>query len=431
MKRIYLSIIFLLFLIPNAFAQEDEVKPQDLPKLNPIPPTYEEEVGQGRVQSAVNQFVRYHKYHFGFLRFRPHLSMHAGLSANSAFGNFEDENHKDEDFFIRVSPGISAGLKFGQRAYLRIIEDVNLVYFFKNEDRRDILPWTRGEFVTGTSDVLFTFQGGYLKTDEPLDEETSEVDEPVVHVNKYLGVNVEYSASSRIEMHHRFRVHSTTFEQPENTTLQLVDRRTYTLGTGAGYHWLTNVWLNADATFSISDAVQTDVTRNSWSVTFGPELRKIRFTAHARVGYGSGQSGEDSRRHNFLMDGESTFLLGKNFRLGFNANRRYNFSNLEDQTVIVTTQGGVRFGKPLWKWFDISGNYNLGEHDHGDQPVSGTTVTHDTFQNGRLSLGIHTIRYITIRPGIGYINRDTNIPDLDKERFGWFVSFGIGYSLDF
>ncbi len=417
MKIRVCCIILLLFFALPAFGQYEE----DLET---------EGATRNRIEGAMNSFIQSHKYKIGIFRLQPKLSFHAGFDSNAAFGNFND-NEEDADFFFTVVPGLSGGVKLGSRAFVRAIEDVYFIYYLKREDRRDIFNTTLAEFVTGTPGILLRLNGGYLRRQDAVNEE---LDEPVDHTTTHMGAGVDYSATSRIEMHHNIRVQTNTFETTEdvsNSGLTLNERRTITFGTGTRYQLKRTLYLTGNFGISRSESLKSEDISNSWHLLGGVELQQPRVNARFALGFGESDSGNDSNRQNVLLDGSATALVGRKLTVGGFANRRYEFSFLDADATRVTTQGGARFSSPLATRLTLGGQYTVGKNDYGDSLINGQIVQKDNFQRGNVGIAIRTFKWVSVRPGIAYIKRDTDITDLNKEKFGFVVTVGLGYSIGF
>jgi hypothetical protein len=394
---------------------------------------YENELGwreEDRIGRAVESFVQRHKYRFGIFRFQPRLSLRAGFDGNATFGN-ETENRRENDFFVAAIPGISGGLKFGTHAYFRILEDLNLVYYFRNENRRDIYPLSLAEFVTGTSKILLTFDGSYYRR---RDQVNFEIDEPVEHKVIFGDVIAEYSISPRIEIRHTVRVEKTDFIETPDTIasgIQFFDRRDIRFRTSVGYFLKRTLRLRGDVNFRHSETIETDHIQNIVEGTGGLELRKDRLGALFEAGIGHSRLEDDVHRNNFLVHAKVDYRLRPRLTVGGSISRRFELSFLTDNTSLVQTQIQGNFNAALATRFSLSGHYNFGRNDYGDSIVQGVVVDHDTFQDGDLGLSILVYRGVVLRPGIRYHKRTTNIPGFDKSDFFWFIGFGYGYSFNF
>jgi len=384
---------------------------------------------ENRIERAVDGFVQSHKHRLGIFRFQPRLSVHGGADSNTVFGN--EGGKEKNDFFISVVPGISGGLRFGSRAYLRIAEDYNFLYYFKHKDRRDIFGTTYAEFVTGTPQVLVTFDGNYARRNTQVNQE---VDEPIEHKEIVGGAFVDYSLSPKVDIRHTFHLHNTNFVETEatlSTGLHLFDRRTYSVGTAIGYALKRTLRLRSDVTFSRSETLETNQVSQTVQLIGGIEIARDRLSYGFEAGFGrSKQAGADASNHNFLLDGRVDYRLTRKLTVGGFVSRRYDFSFLSDVATIVLTQAQAHFNSAVAKRLNLSGYYTVGRNDFGDAIVSGVVVNHDTFQHAELGLGIQTFKGLSVRPGIRYLKRVTDIPGLSKSDFFWFVSLGFGYSFN-
>jgi hypothetical protein len=162
------------------------------------------------------------------------------------------------------------------------------------------------------------------------------------------------------------------------------------------------------------------------------EFHKPRFIGQFSAGYGRAGERTDNNRNRFLLNANARFLLGRKVMFGVFANRRYQFSVLtDDGGVRLTTQGGVRFATPVGERFNLNGTVTIGKNDFGDSLVSGEPVRKDTFQRADVGLSIKLIERLSIRPGIFYFRRNSDIDDLQKEALGWSIAIGYGYVFDF
>ncbi len=391
--------------------------------------SYDQETTEtNRIQTAVDGFTTLHKYRLGVFRFRPILNIRAGADSNGRYG--DKDSKTIFDVFVSATPGISGGLKFGQRAYLKIIEEVTFLYYFRLEERRDIFNATRAEFVTGTPGILFTFDAGYVRREEPVDEE---VDVPVDHKIVHGGVRTEYSATEKIEMRHWFRnAESHYYDQvdPDSNVPPLRDRRTYTFGTGALYSLNDRVGLTANFHLSRSEALESGFDSSNWGLLGGMNFRKDKFSTHFGLGFG-GTNNTSNDRKNFLMDAALDYLLGTSLRVGTFINRRQEFSSLDDQAVRVTTQGGLRASVPIISRISTSGTFTIGVNSYGNQPIGGQPVENDTFQRADFGINFRVFSKLSLRAGATYENRNTDIQGLTKDRFTYYFGFGVGYSIGF
>jgi len=414
-KTFFLFLLGMIVLSAQAFCQSGR----------------ENELGwyeENRIERAVDSFVQSHKHRLGPFRFQPRLSIRGGFDSNTVFGN--QKSNLEDDFFVSVVPGISGGLRFGSRAYFKILQDYDFIYYFKNEQRRDIFGTTLAQFVTGTPKVLVTIEGGYSRRKDQVNQE---IDEPIEHKLIDGNVIVEYSISPKIDFRHIFGVQDTIFietEATQNAGLQLFDRRTYSFLTGAGYLLKRTLRLRGDVDFHRSETLDTNQVTNTVQVIGGIDMRRERLGAGFEAGIGSSKPENAASRHNFLLEGRVDYLLTRRMTVGGYARRRYDFSFLSDVTTTVVSEGGVHFNTSLATRLSLSGDYRFGRNDYGDQIIAGVVVDHDTFQQANLSLGIQTVKYLWLRPGIRYINRNTAIPGLDKSDFFWFIGLGFGYSFN-
>jgi hypothetical protein len=389
---------------------------------------------EGRIENAVKAFRESHRHLVGIFRLQPRIAFHAGLDANSGFGDEDadvDPRRRQDDFFFSVVPGISAGVKFGSRAFLQVLENLNFVYYLKREERRDIFNSTAARFVTGTSNLLLTVDGRYERRNAPLDEE---LDEPVEHTITTTGVTGAYALTSRIDMRHYVRFRRRVFEKTDeilNSSLTLKDRDEWSFGTGATYELKETLGLTLDGTIRHSKALDTDLHSDTWEVLTGVAIDRTRMSGHFAVGFGQTDNDNNQRRNNLLLNGDFNFLLRRKVTIGLFLSRRYAFSVLADDVTRLTTQGGIRFSTPIAGRFGLTGSYMLGQNDYDDSLIAGTVINSDTFHRADLGLDIRLVEHLSVRPGIFYFKRDSGIPELDKEAFGYFITLGVGYVLEF
>jgi hypothetical protein len=429
MKIVICFIALFLCYAIAAFCQTESPSKPDTESSKPDTDTESE----GRIENAVSNFREAHRHLVGIFRLQPRIAFHAGLDANSGFGDEDadvDPRLRQEDFFFSVVPGISAGVKFGSRAFLQVLENLNFVYYLNREERRDIFNSTAARFVTGTSNFLLTVDGRYERRNAPLDEE---LDEPVEHVISTTGITGEYSLTSRIEMRHNVRFRRRTFEKTEeilNSSLTLTDRNDWSFGTGVTYKLKETLGLTLDGTIRHSKALDTDLHSDTWEVLTGVAIEQTRMRGHFAVGFGQTDNDNNQRRNNLLLNGDFNFLLRK-VTIGLFISRRYAFSVLADDVTRLTTQGGIRFSSPIAGRFGLTGSYILGQNDYDDSLIAGTVINSDTFHRADLGLDIRLVEHLSVRPGVFYFKRDSGIPELDKEAFGYFITLGVGYVLEF
>ena len=422
-----MKIVIILLLFSVCFSVT--VFSQTTPDESEEEPAPDEPVG--RIEAAVNAFRDSHKYKIGIFRIQPRVAFHSGLDANAAFGDEDlDDGRREDDFFFTVVPGVSGGIKFGTRAFLHVVENLSFVYYLKQEERRDIFNNTFAEFVTGTNTLLLTVTGGYVRRHEPVDEE---LDEPVEFTTTHGHATVDYPLSSRIDLRHNIRFTRTTFERTEeieNSSLTLIDRNTISVGTGTRYRWRETRFFTGNAQYQHSEDIGTGLKLNVWNVLGGYEFQSPRFAGHFQVGYGRASHEDERKNSNFLLEGRVDTQFRNKTRVGFSLSRRYEFSVLSSDGTRLTTQGGIRFATPVHERLQLNGSYAVGKHEY-DSLVSGVVVEGDTFHRADVGLNIQIVRFLTVRPGVFYLNRDTNIPELDKQIVGWSISAGVGYVIDF
>jgi hypothetical protein len=219
-------------------------------------------------------------------------------------------------------------------------------------------------------------------------------------------------------------------EEIENSLLTLNDREEVSFGTGATYWLKQTLGFTVDGTIRQSEAVDTGVTTDAWDFIAGVQIQRPRINGYFGAGFGQAES-DNNKRNNFLLDANLNYLTSRGVRLGGFVNRRYSFSILADNATRLTTQGGFRFSVPMVDRYSLVGSYTIGQNDYGDSLISGRVVEQDTFQRADLGVNIRILHYLSVRPGIFYFKRDTDIPELNKEAFGYFITMGVGYVLEF
>ena len=417
--RFFCLLALMILVDVNAFSQ------------TPPPPAMEEETEEGRIENAMAQFLEAHRHKFMFFRYSPLIHFRAGLDGNSIFGDEDiDAQQKEEDIFFEVTPQLNAGIKFGSRAFFRTALRVPILYYVENTERRGVFNNLAGEFVTGSSDVLVTAFGTYIRTNSNYDEE---LDEPVEHRLATGGFRVEHPLGHRTSLHHSVIINQTLFTPPDvdDLSFTLHDRRTISLTTGAAYAWTRTLGISGNFNVRRSEALDTGQITDAWHVLGGVDFYRTNWSGRAHVGYGVTDREDESGRNNFVLDGSVDRRLGRSSSIGLFVSRRYEFSVLDDRATRLVTQAGVRFHTNLTDRFGLNGFYTVGMNDYGEDPVGGTIVNSDTFHRADIGLTVRFVRFVHIRPGVFYYRRNTPIPELDKEGYGWNISLGAGYTLQF
>jgi hypothetical protein len=379
---------------------------------------------RNRAESTVEGMTAAHKYKLGILRIRPEFSLNSGYDSNALLRDEQEIG----DYFITAVPGASVGTRLGRTAFLRLIEEVSFVYYKKLDQRRDIFNATRGELLTGTSRMLVTIDGGYLKRKSPLDDE---LDVPVDQERSDAGVGIEYTLTRKMDLRSSARFVRTELEFDEEINdlqINLRDTRAMFIGLGLDHHLKNTIAIATDFTVGRSEDLESERITTFWSVLGGLEFTARRLVGRAQFGYGSSDSEEENSRDSFLMDLGLDFILGRRTQIGVFLNRRYQFSVFLDNGLRLTTLGGVRASVPISSRVSLSGSYGIGKHDYDDQLIDGVIITKDNFQKADLGFDIRVIHNLILRMGGTYINRDTDIPGLDKEQLTYGI--GIGYTLN-
>jgi hypothetical protein len=379
---------------------------------------------RNRAESTVEGMTQAHKYKLGILRIRPEFSMNSGYDSNALLRDEQEIG----DYFITAIPGASVGTRLGRAAFLRLIEEVSFVYYKKLDQRRDIFNATRGELLTGTSRMLVTFDGGYLKRKSPLDDE---LDVPVDQERSDAGVGIEYTLTRKLDLRSSYRYVRTELEFDEEINdlqINLRDTRATFIGVGLDHHLKQTIALATDFTVGRSEDIESERVTTFWSALGGVEFSARRLIGRAQFGYGSSDSQEENARDSFLIDLGLDFILGRRTQVGVFVNRRYQFSVFLNDGLRLTTLGGVRASVPISNRVGISGSFSVGKHDYDDQLIDGVIITKDNFRKADLGFDIRIVHNLILRMGGTYIKRDTDIPGLDKEQLTY--GLGIGYTLN-
>ena len=395
-----------LFLVPsNAFCQEIDLL----------------EYRQTRIASAIEGFMTTHKYKLGIFRILPVGSLRAGYDTNALYTQVDPVT----DYYIESMVGASIGMKFGQSAYLRIIEEFTFLYYKELDQRRDIYNTTRAEVVTGTGETLITFRGGYLSNREPLN---NEVDIPVDTKSWDAGMHVDHTLTSKLDFRTDFNFNQTEYEPIEGVAPGIpplsTGTRSYTFGGGVDY-WLKDTFrITTDGHVGYANDVETDFSSNFWSFQGGFRFAKTRWAGHARGGIGQSDTG-DGNQSTYVLSGDVTYVMGKRISIGFGASRNYQLSGFALGAFYIQTQGNFHFSAPIIERVSVSGSYIFGENDYGDVPVNGQIIDHDTYRGARATANVRIIWRFHVVTGVEYYKRDSNIPGLSKELTNFLLGFGI------
>lgn len=420
MKKVIFLILVVFCFYTDAFCQQ---KGNEHAWSNLLPQNR-----KNRAETAVKSIVDSHKIKLGFLRLRPNISFQTGFDANAQY----EEDRPVTDVFASLTPSLSAAVKLGRQSYFRVIEDVNFIYYFKLEERRDIFNTTRGEFVTGTDRLLATVDARYLKRTEPLDEE---VDVPVDQINTDGGLRLDYTLTDKIDLRPFLRVRHIDVEAAEEINANLPNlnsHRTIEGGTGLDYFFRATTKLSTDLRVGQSTDDDSERATNYWEILSGPTFVRPRYIVHFQVGFGQSKTEEEEARNRFLLDASIDFRLSRRLSVGGFVSRSLETSSfLGDGRQRVLTRGGIRSEIVVHPRVTLSGIYTVGSNYYGDQLVDGTTVEDDTFQNARLLASFRVIRYVSLQAGLEYLKRDSDIPGLSKDRFAYLLGVGVSYTFEF
>ena len=423
--KVFLKVLLLIvFMSSIAHAQMQTAPPTPPPPT--VPNTSEDETATHRAKSAVSSMVRSHKYKLGIFRILPRLSAHSGYDSDAVFR----EEEFIGDYYINAEPAASVAVKLGSRAYVELLEQLSFVYYKELDERRDIFNTTHGRFVTGTERLLTTFDAGYYNRNSPVDEE---IDIPIEHKVITGGVNVGYDLSYRIDLLGHVNVSQSEYEAQEELNEFLpkpFDRRSLSVGTGINYRLRENLALTGDFTTAYSESLESDRTSSAWSVLGGVGIRRRRLLGNVNLGFGrSGQTGAD-KRNTFLVNMNLNYQVSRRVTAGLFVGRYQSFSGLVDANVRITTTGGVRSTVRLTSRLSLSGSFSIGQNDFGDELIiNGEVVDKDYFQRGQLTLGYRIISNLVVNGGILYLDRNSDIRVLDRDRVAFIL--GLGYSTTF
>ncbi|MCI0415994.1 outer membrane beta-barrel protein [bacterium] len=424
MKNGIFLILILIGFSTNAFCQVTSTREPEQTLANVIP-----ENRTNRAESAVKSMVESHRIKLGIFRLRPNISFRTGFDTNARY------EHDDPiaDVFAVLTPSLSAAVKLGRQSFFRIVEDVHLVYYFKLDERRDIFNTTRGEFVTGTDRMLFTVDARYVQRTETVDDE---VDVPVDQKTTDGGIRLDYTLSDKIDLRPSLRIRHTELEAAEEINAnipQLRSNQTIRAGLGVDYYLRHTTKLSTDLSVGKSEDLDSERSTTFWQVLVGPTFVKPRYVFHFQVGFGQSQpEDEDQAKNRFLLDGSIDFRLSRRFNIGAFASRSFETSAfLGDGRQRVVTRGGLRSAVRLHSRVTLNSDYTIGSNDYGDDFVDGTPVRNDTFQTARILASFRIIRFVSLQGGLEYLNRDSDIPGLSKERFAYIIGAGVSYSFDF
>jgi hypothetical protein len=417
MKMFFAVFLLVVFTSFSLYAEAPQVKTAELP------PTTANEEQNSWIRAAVSGMVKSHKYKVGIFRILPTLSANTGYDSDAVF--IQDDFVGD--YYFSAAPAAAVGVKLGNRAYVELIERLTFLYYKELDQRRDIYNSTRGRFVTGSSRMLATVEGGYYRRNAPVDEE---FDVPVEHSISDGGINLAYGLSSRMNLNGDFRVSQSEYEAQEDLNQFIpkpLNRRTYSLGTGMFYSLRDNLRLTADVNVGRSTSLETDIHTTTWGLFGGLGITGRKLAGDLRLGFGQGRSQDRNTRNTVLVAATVDVRVKPRWLIGASLTRHQTFSDFVDTGIRVTTAAGVHSTVQLVKRLSVSGSFTIGRNDYEDDLIlNGVVIEEDNYYRSQLTVGYAIIRNLTLSAGALYYNRDTDISVFRRDRLTFII--GLGYS---
>jgi Uncharacterized protein conserved in bacteria (DUF2320). len=420
-KIAFFLTVYLLCLCSLLFSQDEEESTDENAQEETTPP-------QGRTEKEIDAMVQQHKLRLGILRIQPILRLRTGYDNNALFRG----NHIEGDYFAAATPGASVGVKIGHRAFVRAIEQVEFLYYHKFHERRDIYPITRGEVITGSDNVLVRLLGGYVRRKDVIDLD-EEIDVPVDRRIIDGRMTVTHPLTQRMSLSHSVGVVRHEYIQDSefgSLFLNLRNHQTYNFTNGFEYAYKQDLSFIGDFTIGHSRDLDSDQSSNFWSVLGGIRFVKSSFTGSIRAGFGEGDTGEERRRHRFLIDGTVERQLGRRLQLGAFASRKYETSAFLSSGFRVTTIAGIHAHVPLVNRLSINGSLAGGVNDYGNNLIEGQPVKNDHFLRTSAFLSVRVYRRLALHFGGTYTHRDTQVSIFNRKRFTYLIGFGYSFTLD-
>jgi hypothetical protein len=414
--KAFLVLIILFLLVPAiTFSQDTTEEP--------------EEEESNRIKSAVNGMVQSHRYRIGIFRILPTLGIRSGYDSNALY----EDDEPIGDYYLSVQPAANVAVKLGDSAYFALLEEVTLLWYKELDQRRDVQNNTRAQFVTGSSRMLVTVDGGYNTRKNSYDDE---LDIPIESKVFDTGIVVDYTLTSKIGLSNGFRYIDTDLKaEPDVAPLPFdpTDRRTYNYHSGLTYEFRRTLHLTTDLVLGRSTALETDRTTQHWSVLQGAHWLRTKLNIHGRAGYGRAgdvDSDEASRSH-FLFGVDLNYSLPKRLSVGAFVSRNFEFTALSDDVTLVTTAGGrVSISIPITDRWSADASYTAGYRYRDDNLViEGEAIDAEFYQYITGGASYRILRNLSLVGSITYRDRESDLTVFRNDAV--IYSFGVAYHTTF
>lgn len=380
------------------------------------------------IEDAVEQS----RWKLGPFRLTPQIQIGAGYDSNS----LSSPTSPVEDTVFRVAPGIRSVVPLGDRALIEVHEELNFVHYQDLEQLRDVFNVTRLGGAIGGKNVLFRVQDEFRKGKL---RPTSELDVPVDQRSNRFDAEMRLALGWRQELsllyeRARYRIEdSSLIDGVPVSSLLDRDEDSYLLQLSRQLTGKTDAVF--EGLYQVLDYEDDDAGRDATAyggvagLAFSPRgnlnglalvgFKRIVPKVQSQASYNGPVGSVDVRsrmgnrfrlRGLFSRDAEPSVLDNNWF---FIENRYGGFLDIFLATKMFVRPGAVmgrnNYPRPV-RFTNARGQEVL-------EPVE------DRFGIYSVSVNYHLTPTLILRAGTSYLQRDSNLPSFDKDR--WLLNFGI------
>lgn len=388
-----------------------------------------QETAPNKIEDAIHDMLEQHPVRVGIFWLQPKLNVFSGYDSNALYS----PELQVGDYFASISPGGDFALRLGRRGYVSVAEDLTFLYYRDLDQRRDIYNTTSGRFVTGNRKMLLEIAASHLKQKAPIN---SEFDIPANQtLNSGLG-SFTFAIRRTTDFIADYSILQAEYQAAEGiptTTSVPDDHRTIRASLGITEHFRNGMQFTFEGARGNTKLLKKDVNNKStfWDIFPRFGFSSKRLFGQLKVGYRQTKEFDpaSSSHNDVIVDTSLDYRVTHTVTIGGFAYRDRSVSSLFPDTLLLITEGGIRGRFPVVTRVYGDGEFSVGNNDYGNQPLSsGEIVTKDNFRNGDLGLNYELTPQLTIRGGVQYWKRDSNLSEFQKDRFTYDI--GLKFELE-
>jgi len=409
-KTPWVFLVVFAFLLPNFVdAQED------------------------KIGSAIASVVAEHPYRVGIFRVQPRFVLGTSYDSNA----FSDPDTQNEisDYYTVITPGGSFGLKLGRRAYFVLEEYVNFLFYQNRTELNDIFNATSGRFGIGSRKLLVELNGNYFRRTARVDSEFDQIAD-----QRFASGNLNLYFALRQKTDLTFDIHTDdeNFSLVQDVTTDLPippDTKTFEYGFGVRQDLSDETSMDVRATkgytelTDVLDLTFRDNRADYWRIDGGFDFHGKRVVGRAKLGYEDRESIQIGQGNfqDLVIDANVDYAVARRLSVGGFARRQRKASALDRNDFRLVVEAGARGCVPVAPALFLDGLLAVGKNDYGPLATfHDQLITKDNYRRYEAGANFTLPKNLVIRVGTTYTLRDSNVVELNKNRF----TVNVGLALD-